>query len=158
MTTDNEIEEQEKPSKGAPLTEDERAALAKRIYAIRLLNPNVPSVAIAKELNISRFQVARLIDSSHYKNAIEELGGADVTALVTQAKKKLSKLLHESVRVIEHHLSKNSLDAAKMVLRSQGLEQMEEKQGDTAITVVLPNGIKTAQVIEVKEDGSPTKG
>lgn len=155
-TNDTVEEKQEKP-KGQPLPVAEREILAKRIHALLLVDPNRPAVAIAKELGISRFQVKRIVDSEYFRKMLEERSDADMQVAITQAKHAMSRCLHEAVRVIKHHLDKNSLDAAKMVLRSQGLEQMEERPTDTSITVVLPTGINQGKVFEVKQDGTPAE-
>ncbi len=154
MTT-NDIppeDNQDQPQKkyaGAPIPVAEREILTRKIASLLLVDPNMPATKIASELGISRFQVKRITDSDFFKNLIETTAETTMQVAVNQARHSISQLLTQAVRTIKYHLDKNSLEAAKLVLKSTGIDQGEEKQqSDTNLTVVLPSGLQE-KVIEV---------
>lgn len=114
---------------------------------------------VAKELKISHYYVRKIWKDELFLKTIQEIGDAAVTSAKATTKKELAKLAPKAVNTIEKNLDRHNLEAARIILRSLGLEQEkpgEQKEG--GLTLILagqkPEPQKaTVQVVREEDNG-----
>lgn len=119
----------------SPVEEQQAKALATAMIAGSTIT------AAANAINIPLSTAKRISKSEIYRSLVEDIGESELGPALAKAKSKLAKLVDKAIRAVESNLDKDSLDAAKIVLKSVGLDQQEQKKDqDTNITVIMPSG------------------
>lgn len=120
--------------------------LMKRAAALAITGANLNQMT--KKLGISRYLVEKLCAKEEFKQLVNELSDSEIVPIITKARKELSKLVFEAIRVLKHQLSENSLEAAKIVFKSIGLEDQEMEKRDSEINIFLPGNEAPTKVVE----------
>lgn len=145
----------------AKRTPEQEVALRSKIAVLTMAGMSAPK--IQAELGLTKAEHTRLCKDPSYMALIEQMQQAENAPALNKAKARMTKLVDKAVDAIERALDSpahgDSLKAASMVLRSLGLDEQEEQQSDTNITVVLPSG-QEAKTINIEgasyevQDGS----
>ena len=126
----------------------EEQVVAKSLAAAML--DGTPVTQAAKLIGIELSVARRISKSDTFKDLVSQIGNDELTPALAKAKSKLAKLTDKAIRVIEHQLDANNLEAAKIVLKAVGLDQQEEKKDqDTNITVIMP-GDRSPKHVDVE--------
>lgn len=131
--------------------------ISRQVAAIAIINPNVTD--IAKQLNISKELVRRVMDSRQFREILIDIGDSSLGPAIAKVRSQTAKLVNKALKVIEDKLDEGDLDAAKVVLKVLGVDNQEEKHQDTNLTVVLPNTVQAStiqQTIEVPDEAFQT--
>ena len=130
----------------------ERDTLLKLIASKEILQ--LPVVQIMEELKLNKHEFYRLKKSPEYKAVLREISDEATGNAVSVWKSSMTGLIHEAHRALREQLADNNLEAVKIVLKSIGMDAQEKAQGDTSITVVLPQLEKQEKAIEVIDDSA----
>jgi hypothetical protein len=118
--------------------------LMKQIIALGMAGET--QFAISKKLGLSRPMVDKICDDPKFREMAMEIGNREVVPVIAKMRSQLSKLGEAAISVVKQHLQENNLEAAKLVFKTMGLMEQEEKQGDTQLTVILPGSHSTHDV------------
>lgn len=88
---------------------------------------------------VSANAVSHLLNSEKCMAMKAAISDTFIVELRRMAKHKGAHLLPKAVEVIEHHLKKNSLIAAGMVLKLAGVDEADGKSQDMNISVIFPS-------------------
>lgn len=133
------------------------SVLVRKVAALAIAGAKTSD--ICRQLNLTRYEVKKITEREDFQQIVEQEGDREITPLINRAKADLARLVNKSIKVVERHLEKDNLEAAKIVLRSVGLEKAEAQQADTQINVILPTGVNVKDVaatVEVNEDEPST--
>jgi hypothetical protein len=121
--------------------------LIRQVAALTLSGVNSIN-GVAKQLDVSRHQVRKVLAHPEYKKLLEELADKELLPVLMDMRSRIAKLGAKSIDVLSSHLDEGSLDAVKLVFKALGLEQQEKAAGDTSIQVILP-GASEEKSVEV---------
>lgn len=127
-----------------------------RLIASQLVS-GVSKAEIAKSLNTTTQRINNLLKDEQFKSVMRELTEDVVGAAVSTLKSAMADRTEQALRVIDHHLMQNNLEAVKLLFKSLGLENVAPQVAQQgSLTVVLPSfdGAKTleAEVKDVKNE------
>lgn len=109
-------------------------------FAVAALAGKRTVAEFAKEFNMPRHQVSKILNSPEYKLMVDEMTDKEVMPIINRARAKIARLLDKSIKVLEKHLDEDNLEGVKLVLKVSGLDSKpEERQADTNIQVILPS-------------------
>jgi hypothetical protein len=120
--------------------------LVRQVVALALLNKT--RVEMAKELNVHHATIGKIVNSDKFKELIAEVGDEALTQAKTYVRVQMGRLVTDAVNVIKKNLKEGNLEAAKVVFKTVGLDNEENRVGETNLTVVLP-GADEKPTIEV---------
>jgi len=134
--------------------------LTKQVATFLLSNPSITDCA--KQFSITTAAVRRITNSPKYKELVSTKGDEELGPALQQAKAQLARLTTKSVKVLEKAMDvyletgtggREAMTSATIQLKAVGLNEEQEKQQDTSITVVLPSGteIKTYDAEKVED-------
>lgn len=93
---------------------------------------------IAKQLNTTTYRISRVLKTDEFKDYLKEVTETLVATAANTWKSAMQERISESIKVIDHHLKNNNLEAVKLVMKSIGIEKPEQQIQSGALTVVLP--------------------
>lgn len=121
-----------------------------------LVTAGMPLTEVCKTLKISRKRLNALCKDPGYRQFVDAQLDSEIGPLLVRAKTRMSRLVDKAVDAVERALTSgqtaDELKAAGIILKAAGLEQQEEKQADTSITVILPTPQPKEVVAEVIDD------
>lgn len=113
-----------------------------------------PKTNIQKKFNATPFIINEILAMPDCQAVINEINQTAIDEAKTTIKQGMSGLAKEAVRVVADNLKRNNLEAAKMVLRSLGLEQEKDTGQNNSFQLVLATTPTPEKTITVKEDNS----
>lgn len=131
------------------MNELEKSTLIKQVAVLAVSGGN--SKEIGAKLSIDVSKVRKIMQDPEYQAVVKKLGDDALATARQTVRVGMAKMAREVIRVIEHKLRKNDINAVKAALQVMGLThpQEEEQKGDTTINVVLPG---QKQEVEVKAE------
>lgn len=118
-----------------PVVIDE--VITKQVAALAITGAN--PLQISQSLSLSRYQVQKIMQSDKFKEVLKDTGDAALADARQVMRAQTASLAKEMVRVLKKQLGDDSLEAVKIGLKVLGIEQLDDKGGDTNISVVLPS-------------------
>jgi hypothetical protein len=112
--------------------------ITRKVATLMLANPTITIQDLAKRLEISKDLVKRIQASDRFRELLKVTGEDAMSRAVSKTRQEMAELAQEAVRVIKFQLQENNLEAAKIVLKTMGLEQQEKTVSDTQLTVIIP--------------------
>lgn len=108
--------------------------------------------AISKELQISDKKVRSILSSDECIAAMQQLTNEALAAAKSRIRIETAKFTDKILKVIDHHLEKNNLNAVYHALNILGMLNKEEQtvKADNKIVVVMPGAQNPLQ-----EDNKP---
>jgi hypothetical protein len=94
---------------------------------------------MAKECNITPYQVKRIMNSDHFKELVTKIGDTYLEDAKNKWNVGVSKLMDKCLTVLRNRLDNNDLEAVKVAIKSIGIGNETQSTGDTNLTVVLPS-------------------
>jgi hypothetical protein len=105
------------------------------------------------------------LNSTKVENILTDLAQGEENELETKRRRnrlhmRMARLADRAVDTLEEILNegggREKLEAAKIILRSQGMDVAPETQNDSTLTVVLPSGVTVStdkpKTLEVKNE------
>lgn len=96
--------------------------------------------AISKALKISPYYVNRIFRDDQFQKYLTEIGDDAILHAKVEMRTAISKLSKKAIAAIDKNLAKHSLEAAKVVLRTLGLDGTQKEEGadkNGGLTLVL---------------------
>ena len=122
--------------------------------AAALVASGATQEAIRQQLNLSRYQVARLVNDPTTKKYVEDMGEEVTKAALNRIRQDIAKMTGLALKALEANLKKNSMEAVKTLLRVAGaLDQEAKAPSDTNLTVIMP-GAKVESSIDITPEPS----
>lgn len=118
----------------------------KQVAAATLVDPTI--LGLSQKFNVSRRQIRNVMEDPRFKQELDRMGDEALKPAINIVRKDMIKLAKKAVKVVESNLDDDNLEAAKLVFKVLGVDQMEEKPNDTNLTVILPGSVKQETVIE----------
>jgi hypothetical protein len=106
---------------------------------------------IAKQLNTTTYKISRVLKTDEFKDHLKEVTEVLVATAANTWKSAMQERISDSIKVIDHHLKNNNLEAVKLVMKSVGIEKTEQQIQSGALTIVLPGQSAEKEVISEVE-------
>lgn len=120
----------------------------KRVAALAIGGMSQNKISIT--LNVSRRQIRNIYEDERFKSIVEDIGDDAILTAKTRLRQEISKMSELMLTALRANLEKNSLEAVKIGLKVVGLDEADQEQPNTGLTVIMANHKDPEKVIEVK--------
>lgn len=101
-------------------------------------------------MGLNAMQIGRVQRTPEYQKLFQDLVDRHLSSIIKRTRAQLAAMANTAVEVVKYHLEDNSLDAAKLVFKAMGLEQLETDHNDTHIQIVMP-GAEAPKVVATED-------
>lgn len=123
--------------------------LVQRVYAASL--EAVTMSAIARATGLSKPMVQRVLECEAFKSYCATVAEKDLIPVLNKYRARMAARMEKAFTVIDHHLSKNNMQAAIRVLADYAAKGDEKKESaDNTIQIVLAG--QEATTIDVSNE------
>lgn len=130
---------------------NELAATTQLDQIVMLSLQDMAPSAIAKTLNISRYQVGKVLGSEEYKKRLNEIRMEAIETSLSIYLKDIAALRPLAFKALKKNLEQDNLEAVKEWAKQMGLnKQKDEGKTDSSITIVMPGAETPEKEIEVE--------
>lgn len=130
-------------------------ALTRQVATVMLSGASVADCA--KKLTLTANAVRTITSSDRYKEIVATTAEEELAPALAKAKAQIARLTTKAVAALERALddgsTRDSLQAATIVLKAVGLHEDEKQSVDTQLTVIMPNSATPEpRTIEVQNE------